>query len=75
MSFKVGEISEALALDINEGFNDDDKNAFVSEDRTKFYVKQSFLSNLDPSQYKEVFLTQLQVDGTTPAVKPRRIYP
>lgn len=75
MAYKVGIISEALALEINEGFIDDDKNAFQSADGTEFYAKESYLSNLKEEDFTVAFLSQTQVDGTLPVVKRLRVYP
>lgn len=75
MAYKVGVISEALALEINEGFIDDDKNAFQSADGAEFYAKESYLGNLKEEDFTVAFLSQTQVDGTLPVVKRLRVYP
>lgn len=75
MSFKVGVITETLALSINDGCLDEDKNAFVSADGSEYYAKESYLEKLDPSQYTVSFISQAEVDGTLPVVKRLRVYP
>lgn len=75
--FEVAEVSLSTALVLNEGLNDDKKVAFNDSTNTKYFVKKQFAEdNLQPSDIIDFHeLTQLEVDGTTPVTKLRRIYP
>lgn len=77
MKYTVGQIAEVDAMALNDGLDDDNKTAFQTEDRTEFYIKDPnvYHTTLPSSKYVITEITQDVVDGTSPAVKKRNIYP
>lgn len=77
MKYTVGQIAEVDAMALNDGLDDDNKVAFQNADRTEFYIKDpnEYPTTLPSSKFVITEITQDVVDGSTPAVKPRRIYP